>query len=200
MKDSLVEEQIDEHHYLDDDDKRPAMIAQLDSLQKLKEIGWYWGCLSWSEAEKLLKDKQDYSFIVRDSSHRHYFLAITFKSNGSIHHARIEHTNNAFSFQNNPSKSQCTSPDVIKFIENTIEHSKNGQNLFFIRTNVDGQSLTPVRLLYPVSRLSHMTSLKHISRFLIHRYIRRDRIEELNIPVRLKSYLKEPQIYTELKL
>jgi hypothetical protein len=87
------------------------MIAQLASLQRLKEVnncfnknfllnlfiiekvGWYWGPLSWIDAERLLKDKQDYSFIVRDSSHRHYFLAITFKSQGNIHHTRIEHSN-----------------------------------------------------------------------------------------------------------
>ena len=56
------------------------------------KVGWYWGPLSWIDAERLLKDKQDYSFIVRDSSHRHYFLAITFKSQGNIHHTRIEHS------------------------------------------------------------------------------------------------------------
>ena len=92
------------------------MIAQLDSLQRLKEVfcsmeenvrrfdfvfslqvGWYWGPLSWLDAERLLKDKQDYSFLVRDSNHRHYFLAVTFKSQGNIHHTRIEHNNSSLS-------------------------------------------------------------------------------------------------------
>ena len=77
---------------IDNDEKSP-MIVQLASLQRLKEVGWYWGPLSWIDAERLLRDKQDYSFIVRDSSHRHYFLAITFKSQGNIHHTRIEHSN-----------------------------------------------------------------------------------------------------------
>jgi len=180
-----------------DDEEKSPMLAQLDSLQKLKEVGWYWGPLSWSDAERLLKDKQDYSFIVRDSSHRHYFLAITFKSQGTIHHARIEHSNNAFSFYHGNNKSQCTSPDVVEFIENTIQHSKSGQFMFFIRSNVPGQPMMPVRLLYPVSRLAYMTSLKHIARFLIHRQVRRDRIDDLDIPPRLKTFLKESQIYTE---
>ena len=60
-----------------------------------------------------------------------------------------------------------------------------------------GQPMTPVRLLYPVSRLAYMSSLKHIVRFVIHRQIRRDRIDDLDIPVRLKKFLKEPQIYAE---
>lgn len=111
--------------------------------------------MSWIDAERLLKDKQDYSFIVRDSSHRHYFLAITFKSQGNIHHTRIEHSNStsihpfvsicdwscldSFSFYHGTSKSQCTSPDVVEFIENTIEHSKSGQFMFFIRSNIPGK-------------------------------------------------------------
>ena len=57
--------------------------------------------------------------------------------------------------------------------------------------------MTPVRLLYPVSRYVYMTSLKHITRFVIHRQIRRDRIDQLDLPVRLKIFLKQAQIYTE---
>ncbi|CAM2704344.1 unnamed protein product [Rotaria socialis] len=196
-----------------DEQNRSPMMIQLASLRRLKEVGWYWGPLSWIEAERLLKDKQDYSFIVRDSSHRHYFLAITFKSQGNIHHTRIEHSNNSFSFYHGTSKSQCTSPDIVEFIENTIEHSKSGQFMFFIRSNIPVlqtlntkkqkelqktcQPMTPVRLLYPVSRLAYMPSLKHIARFVIHRHISRDLIDDLDLPRRLKSFLKEAQIYTE---
>ena len=60
-----------------------------------------------------------------------------------------------------------------------------------------GQPMTPVRLLYPVSRLAYMSSLKHIVRFVIHRQIRRDRIDDLDLPARLKGFLKEAQIYAE---
>jgi len=201
MNDILVDEEIVKMSRrtpnLSDHEENSPMIAQLASLQRLKEVGWYWGPLSWIDAERLLKDKQDYSFIVRDSSHRHYFLAITFKSQGNIHHTRIEHSNNSFSFYHGTSRSQCTSTDVVEFIENTIEHSKSGQFMFFIRSNIPGQPMTPVRLLYPVSRLASMSSLKHIVRFVIHRQIRRDRIDELDLPDRLKRFLKEAQIYTE---
>ena len=124
----------------------------------------------------------------------------------------------AFSFHHENSKSQCTSADVVEFIENTIEHSKSGQFMFFIRSHIPGlflifaskflnnkicffksigQPMTPVRLLYPVSRFAYMSSLKHIARFVIHRQIRRDRIDELDLPPGLKSFLKQAQIYTE---
>ncbi|CAF0976844.1 unnamed protein product [Adineta ricciae] len=201
MKDDLTDQQIvnvnKKTEMISDSQDNHPMIAQLASLERLKEVGWYWGPLSWIDAERLLKDKQDYSFIVRDSSHRHYFLAITFKSQGNIHHTRIEHSSNSFSFYHGNSKSQCTSSDVVEFIENTIAHSKSGQFMFFIRSNIPGQPMTPVRLLYPISRFTYMSSLKHIARFVIHRQIRRDRIDDLDLPIRLKSFLKEAQIYTE---
>jgi len=200
MKENLVEQQIvkmnKNSEILSDNEEKPPMIAQLASLQKLKEIGWYWGPLSWTDAERLLKDKQDYSFIVRDSSHRSYFLSVTFKSQGKIHHTRIEHTNNSFSFYYGNSKSQCASPNIMEFIEKTIEYSKSGQ-FMFIRSHIPGQPMIPVRLLYPVSRFAYMSSLKHIARFVIHRQIRRDRIDDLDLPLRLKAFLKEAQIYTE---
>jgi len=95
--------------------------------------------LSWLDAEELLKDKQDYSFLVRDSNHPHYFLAITFKSQGTIHHTRIEHNNSQFGFFDSQTKSRCTSNDVVEFIDNIIEHSKSGQFMFFIRSQTPGK-------------------------------------------------------------
>lgn len=68
---------------------------------------------------------------------------------------------------------------------------------FRLKLFISGQPMTPVRLLYPISRYTYMTSLKHILRFVIHRQIRRDRIDELDLPIRLKNFLKQPQIYTE---
>ena len=44
----------------------------------------------------------------------------------------------SFSFYHGASKSQCISPDIVEFIENTIEHSKSGQFMFFIRSNIPG--------------------------------------------------------------
>lgn len=87
------------------------------------------------------------------------------------------------------------------FIRSSIPGTYNFDNLmdclFHVLCLSSGQPMTPVRLLYPVSRFTYMSSLKHIARFVIHRQIRRDRIDDLDLPIRLKSFLKEAQIYTE---
>lgn len=42
------------------------------------------------DAEKILSNEPDGSFIVRDSSDDHYIFTLTFKLNG-LRHVRIEH-------------------------------------------------------------------------------------------------------------
>jgi len=47
------------------------------------------------------------------------------------------------------------------------------------------------QLLYPVSRLMRMRSLKDYCRFALRRLIAIDRIDDLEIPRTLKAWLKE---------
>ena len=60
------------------------------------QVGWYWGPLSWDEAEAKLATKPDGSFIVRDSSDDRYILSLSFRSQQSTHHTRIEHYKGAY--------------------------------------------------------------------------------------------------------
>lgn len=62
------------------------------SMRRLKKMGWYWGSISPEFATKLLENEQDGSFLVRDSSSECYIFSMTFKLDGQIHHARIEHS------------------------------------------------------------------------------------------------------------
>ena len=47
----------------------------------------------------------------------------------------------SFGFYHSTTKSQCKSSDVVDFIENIIQHSKSGQFMFFIRSNLPGRKL-----------------------------------------------------------
>ena len=55
------------------------------------QCGWYWGPLSWDDAESRLANKPDGSFLVRDSSDDRYILSLSFRSQCTTHHTRIEH-------------------------------------------------------------------------------------------------------------
>lgn len=55
------------------------------------QCGWYWGPMTWEDAEMKLKGKADGSFLVRDSSDPRYILSLSFRSQGVTHHTRMEH-------------------------------------------------------------------------------------------------------------
>ena len=86
-------------------------------------------------------------------------------------HTRISHCNGRFMFANHRRGSART-------VEELIGHG----------ICVRGQHR---QLLYPVSRLMRMRSLKEYCRFALRRLIAIDRIDALEIPVTLKAYLKE---------
>ena len=54
-----------------------------------------------------------------------------------------------------------------------------------------------IQLLYPVSRFLKVPSLQHMCRFLILRWVRRDHIDNLPVPEKVKNYLREHQYYVE---
>ena len=60
-------------------------------MMNVCQCGWYWGSLSFDDAEARLCDLADGSFLVRDSSDERYILSLSFRSQSGTHHTRIEH-------------------------------------------------------------------------------------------------------------
>lgn len=175
----------------DDSDRKSLDYAS--SIEKVKDCGWYWGPISGETAERLLAHEPDGSFVVRDSSDEHYIFSLTFKLNGFVRHVRIEHDQGNFSFG---CLQKFHSNTIVDFIENAVEHSRSGRYLFFLHRR---PVLGPMRvqLLHPVSRFKQVQSLQHLCRFSILKTIRRDFVDALPLPARLKAYLNTPHYYSE---
>ncbi|XP_046376614.2 microtubule-associated protein futsch-like [Haliotis rufescens] len=172
-----------------------AHRAFLESMRQLKDCGWYWGPLSYNEAVNKLLNKPDGSFLVRDSSNENYILSLSFKCMGSVCHTRIEHNKGVFSFWSQPD-SHGTST-IKDFIEQAVHFSHSGKFLYFLRPSGPGSPPIAIRLLHPVSRFCRVPSLQHMCRFLILRWVRRDHIDVLPVPEKVKNYLRENQYYVE---
>ena len=88
------------------------------------------------------------------------------------YHSRISHCNGRFTFA----------------------HYRHGRGARTVEELIAGGISVRGRhrqLLYPVSRLMRMRSLKDYCRFAIRRLIAIDHVDDLEIPVTLKAYLKE---------
>lgn len=162
-------------------------MSDEDPMRRLRRSGWYYGSISPEFSARLLESEEDGSFLIRDSSSECYIFSMTFKLDGEVHHTRIEHSKGHFSFGRSR-KFFCTT--IVDFVENAIEYSQNGNLLFFLHRDPALQG--PVRFrMKPLLRMNNLTSLKHLCRFAILPYIRKDKINELCIPGCLKDYLSE---------
>lgn len=142
-------------------------------------------------AGKLLENQQDGSFLVRDSSSDTHIFSMTFKLAGHIHHTRIEHSKGEFSFGRG-AYPKLVSSTLVEFIEKAIQCSNDGDYSIFLHR--DPAMEGPVKFkMIPLSRLkAGQNSLKHMSRFAILPYVRRDKISQLPITNCLIEYLYEP--------
>lgn len=160
-------------------------------MRRLKRMGWYWGSISPEYAGKLLDDEQDGTFLVRDSSSDTHIFSMTFRLAGQIHHTRIEHSKGEFSFGRG-AYPKLVSTTIVDFIEKAIQCSHDGDYSIFLHRDPSMEGPVKFKMI-PLSRLKGgMTSLKHMSRFAILPYVRRDKISELPIPSCLVNYLYEP--------
>ena len=80
---------------------------------------------------------------------------------------------------------------IVEFIDTAVAESRAGRCLYYLRPRAPGRSPAPVRLLYPLSRLRCMHSLKHLCKFIVLRHVRLDMVDRLPVSPRIKEYLKQ---------
>ncbi|XP_059055057.1 suppressor of cytokine signaling 4-like [Achroia grisella] len=144
-------------------------------LQQITACSFYWGKMDRYEAERLLDNKPEGTFLLRDSAQEEHLFSVSFRKYGRSLHARIEHYQHRFSFDSHD-PAVFAAPTVTGL----IEHYKDPACVMFFEP----------MLTAPLPRCEPFT-LQQLARALIVSHTTYDGVEKLPLPARMRAYLKE---------
>lgn len=138
-----------------------------------------------------LDSAPDGAFLLRDSSDDRYLFSLSFRSQGKVHHTRIEHYKGTFNFTSQSSFLSSTS--IVELIERAMIYSQTHPYVSCLQPRPPGLNPIPIQLLYPVTRSVVLPSLQQLCRATIVRSVRIEDIDRLPITDRLKNYIRISQ-------
>uniref|UniRef100_A0A0M3K9E8 Suppressor of cytokine signaling at 36E (inferred by orthology to a D. melanogaster protein) n=1 Tax=Anisakis simplex TaxID=6269 RepID=A0A0M3K9E8_ANISI len=141
---------------------------------------YYWGVMDRYEAEALLENKPEGTFLLRDSAQSEYLFSVSFRRYKRTLHARIEQKNHRFSFDF--SDTSIFSADNI--IDLIAYYNDPAKCLFF-----EPQLSIPLPRNFVFSL--QIKTFQHICRSYIASLTCFDGVNQLNLPVSLKQYIQE---------
>lgn len=162
--------------------------------------GWYWGSISASEAREALLTKSEGTFLVRDSSHPQYMLALSVKTCYGPTSVRIEYNKGCFWLDSISAAlpNLQSFPDVHSLIQHYIGSGHTPQNKptrdIHPQTKPDPAKHTakdsgvPLKLMRPLHKPEAFPSLQHLTRLTINRHTNCP--HQLPLPKPLLRYLQ----------
>lgn len=144
-------------------------------LLSITNCVFYWGKMDRYEAERLLDNRPEGTFLLRDSAQEEYLFSVSFRRYGRSLHARIEQWNHKFSFDSHD-------PGVFasETVCGLIEHYKDPSCCMFFEPMLTN----PLARTFPFP-------LQHLCRAAICSATTYDGINSLRLPKPLNNYLKE---------
>ena len=143
-------------------------------LLQITNCNYYWGVMDRFEAEKVLENRTEGTFLLRDSAQEEFLFSVSFRRYSRSLHARIEQWDHKFSFDSHDS-----SVFASKSVCGLIEHYKDPSCCMFFEP----------MLTIPLPRMKPF-SLQHLCRANICAMITYDGISFLPIPKSLKQFLQ----------
>lgn len=142
-------------------------------ISAITNCSFYWGVMDRYQAEQLLDNKPEGTFLLRDSAQEDYLFSVSFRRYGRSLHARIEQWNHKFSFDSHD-------PGVFasESVCGLIEHYKDPNCCMFFEPMLT----IPLHRNFPFS-------LQHLCRATLSDRITYDGINFLPLPRSLKEYL-----------
>ena len=166
------------------------------STKKLSKCGFYYEHMSMEQAKLRLKGLPVGSFLLRDSSNKHYLFSLSAKTPRGVTSVRIEYRNALFRLDGEEkSRSQMPGFDcVLKLVQHYVQLSENKRSKKCMWLETSGRKDTPVLLTRPATQ--GVPSLTHMCRKVIHKTIPMEKLaQNLKTDFTLLQYLREYPYY-----
>ncbi|KAG7494600.1 cytokine-inducible SH2-containing protein-like [Solea senegalensis] len=161
------------------------------TLHHLQTSGWYWGSISASEAREALLAKSEGTFLVRDSSHPRYILALSVKTRSGPTSVRIEYRRGRFWLDSvSPGLPHLQSfPNVLSLIQHYKSSQEQAANDIRSELKPDPVGGVPLQLTQPLHKPEAFPSLQHLVRLTINSHTNCPK--HLPLPKPLLHYLQD---------
>ncbi|TSY83930.1 6-phosphofructo-2-kinase/fructose-2,6-bisphosphatase 2 [Bagarius yarrelli] len=163
------------------------------TFQHLNASGWYWGNISATQAGEALADTAEGTFLVRDSSHTHYFFTLSVKTNRGPTNVRIEYSSNGFCLDY--SSSTCprllsfpTVSDLVQYYVGTGKSKENVKRKEEAPAKPNDNAVL-LKLRQPLYKPKTFPTLQHLVRLTINRQTNCP--EQLPLPHLMLLYLQD---------
>lgn len=174
-----------------------------ETLGSLPKIGWYYGNVTVPEAERILKDEPNGSFIVRDTPPSDQkgassdLFTITFKLRGRCGSIRTDYSKGYFTLSlSDPGLPLFrTMMDLVGYCTNRSAVQKKP---VCVLTGQEEQTQTHIYLYLtkPVNRHTKVHTLQHSCRQALHSYLTLDKMRSLPLPkYLLEGYMIQNPLY-----
>ncbi|XP_032405870.1 cytokine inducible SH2-containing protein b isoform X2 [Xiphophorus hellerii] len=169
------------------------------NFQYLQTTGWYWGSISASQAREVLQSKSEGTFLVRDSSHPQYMLALSVKTRCGPTSVRIEYNRGSFWLDStSPQLPHLQAfPDVPSLVQHYTASGQTAQDLESVRPQTKPEPVqraakdsgVPLKLLRPLHNVQQgFPSLQHLARLAINKHT--NCTDQLPLPKPLLRFLQ----------
>ena len=156
-----------------------SMHCLVQDQRGIMSLCYYWGNIGKDEADEILDNKPDGTFLLRDSSHEEFLFSVSYRNNGRTLHARIALWNHKFSFI----------PYYCDHYTSLYSCDTVSGLLGYYDRAPDSQVLQPI-LTKPLARTNTPT-LQALARSVICTQTTYSGINSLDLPHSMKDYLHE---------
>ena len=165
--------------------KRLNRVSLSHILRQLKMCGWYWGDLSSDEAEDVLRNTREGSFILRDSADACHLFTLSLKAHNLVVSVRVAFSRGQFKLD---SFHQEDSPGFENMVDLVDYYLADRKRMFYVTVPEMGEFA--VSLLHPVWK--EVPTLQHLCRrCIVQRCRTAEELHSLPLPPHLVRYLQE---------